>query len=212
MKLWILLPICVRGQYVGTLSLDSSLERSNRKLACPLESVSLTCSISGTVLVWEIQEGNTQPKDVGIFRSNDSAGHTFFVQNHFSCHGEIITYGALDYIDPRQNIFIRNSSMTIRLISLNESSHCDPIKAICKPGAGTNAKSMTYKIASELYHTVCHNSQVININIRYAGSVLLLICTFLSYKPDNFPTCFFNIGRPRASCKKERARTRAQTP
>ena len=79
-----------------------------------------------------------------------------------------------------------------------------PLKVFASHGegggwAGTNAKSMTYKIASKLYHTVCHNSQVININIRYAGSVLLLICTFLSYKPDNFPSCFFNIGRPRAS-------------
>ena len=144
----------IHGQYVGTLSLDSSLKRSNRIFACPLESVSLTCSINGTLLVWEIQEGNTQPEEVGIFRQTDVIGDGFFRQNHFhSCHGEIISSGVLEYIGSGVNTSICNSSMIIRPSSLNVSSDCNPLKIICKSldqGAENNTKNVTYKIASEL--------------------------------------------------------------
>ena len=154
MELWLLLPTNIHGQHVDTLSLDSSLEISNRKFACPLEKVTLTCSISGLLLQWEIQEANTHPDVVGIFGQTDSVGNGFFEQNHFSsCHGEIISSGVLEYIDPGVNTSIYNSSMIIRPTSLNVSSDCDPLEIICKSigqGAETNTKNVTYKIASEL--------------------------------------------------------------
>ncbi len=154
MKFWLPLSINVQGQYVqvGTLGLDSSLEKSNRKFACPLESVSFSSSINGPSLVWEIQEGiNTEPYVVGFFRQNDSTGHGFFKQNSFnSCPGEINSFGVPEDVDTRVNISICNSSMTIRPTSLNVSSDCDPLKLTCKVSGQEAETNVIYKIASEL--------------------------------------------------------------
>ena len=139
-----------------------------RRFACPSESVSFTCSINGPLLVWQIQEGNTEPHNVGIFKQIDIIGHTLSQLNHQinSCHGEINSFSVLEYIDPRENTSICNSTMTIRPTSLNVSSDCDPLKITCKAldqEAENNTKDMIYKIASELsnsnytFEAIFHN-------------------------------------------------------
>ena len=154
-----MLTINVQGQYVGTLTLESSLEKSNRRFVCPSESISFTCSVSGTSLAWEIQEGNTDPYDDKFFRQTDRVGRSFLVSNRLSsCHGEINVFGVLEYIDPRENTSICNSTMTIRPTSLNVSSDCDPLKITCKvldQEAENNTEDMIYKIASELSNSNC---------------------------------------------------------
>ena len=98
----LLLPVNIYGQYyVGTLGLRSSLEGSNRKFACPQESIALTCSISGLVLIWEAQEGNNTSDSVrvGFFSQNDHAGEGFSNLEQFSCHRELIFSGVLEYIN-----------------------------------------------------------------------------------------------------------------
>lgn len=151
--LWFLLSINIQGQDDGTPTLESSLEKSNRRFACPLESVSFTCSINGPSFVWQIQEGNANRNTIGIFSQSDSIEHpSFFESIRFnSCHGEINSFCVREYIDPRENTSIFNSTMTIRPTSLNVSSDCDPLKVICRV-SGQNATEdlPIYKIASEL--------------------------------------------------------------
>ena len=153
MEVCLLLPINVIGQYVGTLSLHSSLESNNRKYACPQESVALTCSINGTVLIWEVQEGgNNMIVQVRNFRSlTDSVGSGFSKLINFSGCGEITFSGVLEYISG-ENISICNSSMTITPSSRswNILTQCDPLTIFCKtPGADASAAPMkvTYKVA-----------------------------------------------------------------
>ena len=57
----------------GTLSLISSLEKSNREFACPQEPVALTCSVNGPILGWAQPDGNT----IGTFFQNNPIGHGF---------------------------------------------------------------------------------------------------------------------------------------
>ena len=145
----LLLPVNIYGQYVGTLSLHSSLEGTNRKFACPQERIVLTCSISGLVPIWEAQEGNNMPVRVGFFRQNDSVGEGFSNLEQFSCQRELIFSGVLENI----NSSIRISSMIVTPSSWNVSSNCDPLIIICKssdPGAEANTMNLTYKVAGEL--------------------------------------------------------------
>ena len=147
-----LLSVNIYGQYyVRTLGLRSSLEGSNRKFACPQESIALTCNISGLVLIWEAQEGNNTSDSVrvGFFSQNDHAGEGFSNLKQFSCHRELIFSGVLEYIN--SSIYI--SHMITTPSSWNVSSNCDPLTIICKssdPGAEANTMNMTYKVAGEL--------------------------------------------------------------
>ena len=150
----LLLVINVHGQYVGTLSLEYSLEGNNRIFACPLESVSLTCSINGTLLIWEAGDGNTtsMKERVGFFRQNDITGNGFSTPENFNCHGEMLFSGVLDYIGPAvNNVSVCNSSMIIRPLSRSASSDCGPLTIACKPSdQGPEAtKNVTYQVAGE---------------------------------------------------------------
>ena len=138
-----LLVVNVHGQYVGTLSLEYSLEGNNRIFACPLESVSLTCSINGTLLIWEAGDGKTtsMKERVGFFRQNDIVGN-----------GEMRFSGGLDDVGPAVNhVSVCNSSMIIRPLSTDASSDCGPLIIVCKPSdQGPEAtKNVTYQVAGE---------------------------------------------------------------
>ena len=144
--------INVRGQYVGTLSLEYSLEGSNRIFACPLESVSLTCSINGSLLIWEAGDGTTNLENVGFFRPSGNIGDGFSTRKHFDCHGEMLFSGVLDDIGPAvNNVSVCNSSMIIRPLSTDASSDCGPLTIACKPSdQGPEAtKNVTYQVAGE---------------------------------------------------------------
>ena len=144
----------MQGQYVGTLSLEYSLERSNRIFACPLESVSLTCSINGTWLVWDVWEYKTSKVRRVLCRPDDRPGEGFSFREHFDCHGDMLFSGVLDERSPEVNnatVSVCNSSMIIRPFSRNASSDCDPLTIICKPSdQGPEAtKNVTYQVAGE---------------------------------------------------------------
>ena len=118
---------------------------------CPLESVSLFCSINGTLLIWNVQEGNTQLEQVGFFRRNDSIGHGFSKSIEFDCHGETIFSSVLENIlisSEAGNISVYNSSMIITPLSWNVSSNCGPLTIFCKPpNPGENSMNVTYQVA-----------------------------------------------------------------
>ena len=153
MEFWLLLPINVHGQYVGTLSLHSSLERSNRKFACPLESVAFTCSINGTLIRWDVQDDD-ETVQVGNFRHLvHRPGEGFSTPVQFSCYGKITFSGALEHIMNTSNSTqVCNSSMIMTPSSSTVPSDCDPLTIICKAldiGAEANTMTMTYQLASE---------------------------------------------------------------
>ena len=155
MKFCLILLLSGHGQYIGTLtdSLHSSLERSNRKFACSQESVAVSCSVSGTSLIWEVQEGDDESVQIHSFGQNDSVGSGFSRLRQFSCHGSIIFTGALATEDtnPGMNLSIqgRKSSMTVTPISGNVLPYCAPLTIICKSLDHEAESNVTYKIASE---------------------------------------------------------------
>ena len=53
------------NRVVGVRSLHSSLEKSRRKFACPGESITYTCSVYGSVLVW-----STNGKHIMVLSEN----------------------------------------------------------------------------------------------------------------------------------------------
>ena len=150
-----MLPFGVHGQNVGTLTdyLYSSLEGSNRKFACPLEIVAVTCSVNGTSLRWEAQEGDNESVQIHSFGQSDSVGSGFSRPKQFSCHGWIIFTGALAINDTNPGMdSLSKSSMIVTPISRNVLSYCAPLIIICKsldPEAEANTMIVTHQIAGE---------------------------------------------------------------
>ena len=153
----IILHIGVCGQYIGTVSLRSSLEGTNRKFACPGERIALTCSVSGTALRWDAEEeGDSQAIQIAnLGQNNSGAGSDFSERYQFtnSCNGSITFTGALDRdypgVDSSQ---WRNSSMTVTPGSEN-ALHCAPLTITCIALSGGENKAVVYQIAGEsLYY------------------------------------------------------------
>jgi hypothetical protein len=150
--------VSVCGQYVGTHSLHSSLERSNREFACRQESVAVTCSVSGTSLTWEAREGdNTSlPVQVANFQQGVRVGDGFSNTELFNCHGWITFTSTLVNSSSDSNQLLK-SSMTVTPVSSNAMSHCHlPITISCESlENGSKPKTTTYRIAggSLLYFT-----------------------------------------------------------
>ena len=122
--------------------------------ACPLESVSLFCSINGTLLLWYAQEGNTEPMRVGYFRKNNTIGDGFSKLREFDCYGELIFSGVLEDIlisSEADNISVCNSSMILPPLSWNASSNCGPLTIFCKPSndPGEESINVTYQVAGK---------------------------------------------------------------
>jgi hypothetical protein len=127
---------------IGTLSLHSSLERSNRKFACPQESVAFTCSVNGTILEWAQPTGST----IGTFIQNGSVGDGF--SKHINCDGragDITASGVLEVIDRDSGFPICNSTMT-----LTPSSDCARVSLnlTCKSSSGPEM-STRFQVAGE---------------------------------------------------------------
>ena len=143
--------ISICGQDFGTLSLHSSLERSNREFACPGESVTLTCIVNGTSLRWSAKEGDSDQVQIENFEPNSSIGSGFSKRKQFSCHSWITFTGALDAEDPNPRVNssqLRKSSMIVTPVSENALSHCAPLTITCEPlnQTGGEAKRMMYQI------------------------------------------------------------------
>ena len=147
-----ILPISY-GENVGTPNLHSSLGTCNREFACPRESVAITCTVNGTSLRWEAQEGDDEPVQIETFEQDrQDVGSGFSRQRRFGCHGWITFTGALETPNPRVNLSVqqRQSSMMVTPISKNVSSHCAPLTIICKSlDAGAKANTITYQIGGK---------------------------------------------------------------
>ena len=146
----LILHISICGQDFGTLSLHSSLERSNRNFLCPGESIALTCTVRGTTLKWGAQEG----VQIYNFNENHSIGSGFSIPKLFSCHGSILFTGALDDLEVDPNLRVnssqlRKSSMIVTPVSKNALSHCPPLTIICEPLNGNITMNQTIQYAGE---------------------------------------------------------------
>lgn len=129
----------------GVLSLHSSLERSSREFGCPQESIALTCSVNGAVLVWDHTNGNT----IFTFSLAEShVGDGFSELSLVSCDGgagTVTASGVLEVIDRDSDFSIFNSTMT-----LTPSSDCVHVSldVTCKSSSGPE-KSTTFKVAGD---------------------------------------------------------------
>ena len=150
----LILHISICGQDFGTLSLHSSLERSNRKILCPRESIALTCTVTGTTLKWEAQEGDSDTVHIYTFDQNSSTGSGFSNSKKFSCHDSIFFTGALNVseVDPNRRVNsnqLLKSSMVVMPVSENALSHCPPLTIICEPLNGNIIMNQTIQYAGE---------------------------------------------------------------
>ena len=138
MKFCLILSIInIYGLYVAASSLYSSQE-----------SVTVTCTVNGTTLRWEAQEGDNDPIQIESFEQDRRVGSGFSRQKQFNCRGWITFTGALEIPNPRVNLSIqqRQSSMIVTPISKNVSSHCAPLTIICKSlDAGAKPNTITYQ-------------------------------------------------------------------
>ena len=123
----------------GTLSLHSSLERSNRKFSCPQESVAVTCSVNGTILEWAHTDGKT----IGKFSQIGSVGDGFSIPTDCDEAGRVRASGVLEVIDHNSSFPICNSTMI-----LTPLPDCVSLTVTCKSSSGPEM-STTLKVAGE---------------------------------------------------------------
>ena len=142
------------NRVVGVRSLHSLLEKSNRKFACPGESVTYTCSVYGSVLVW-----STNGEQIWSFRKTDSVGTGFSLPKmvNLTCDPmsliNITFSGVLEDIadqNTMNNLSICTSTMIVTPMSY--IPYCEPLIPTCTTHRGSTEHSDT---VTEMYQIAC---------------------------------------------------------
>ena len=131
----------------GALSLQSSLKRSGREFACPQESIALTCSVYGTVLVWDHTNGNT----IFTFSQAESCAEDGFSDPELvSCDGGagiVRASGVLEISEPNCDSGFSIFNSTLTLTPSPDCAHVS-LSVTCKSDSGPEM-STTFKVAGD---------------------------------------------------------------